>query len=289
MATRPEPAPLPAFADADFEHLGEDQLDELEMALASIQKPLLSVAAPARLDPRRSDTLPVLLASRVNKHRRWDVQPQLNMIVAISDLVTGDVAFHFPFVSGKPVMPSGRSRFGPEPAEPWESAAFPKVSLLELPLGKAREGARLLATTALYFDWKSPTVRTAISGEPRAYPAEPATAAAWLMPNPTGDLAAPPSSAPASMVVQRSDRGVLVAIGRVNGPAGSRALPVTLLMLRRDDFTAHKQRIVLVPDAAGGASFAINLSMALNAGRPAQEMFYLIAGPEVIGPFAPDG
>lgn len=289
MATRPEPAPLPQFADADFERLSEDDLEALELKLGMVRKPVLLVAAPARIDPTRRDTLPVILASRVDKHRRWDVQPNLNMIVAISDLATGDVAFHFPFVAGKPVMPSGRSRFGPEPAQPWDSAAFPKVSLLQLPLGKAGEGARMLATTALYFDWKSPTVRTAVAGEPRPYPAEPATRADWLMVEPTGDLAAPPSPAGASMAVRRSDRGVLVAIGRLNGPVGSRALPVTLLMLRRDDFTAHKQRIVLVPDAKGAASFAVNLSMALKAGGPHEEKFYLIAGPDVIGPFGISG
>ena len=153
-----QPAPLPSFADADFERLGDARLLELQRGLALEDGENFSVFAPKQLDVAGRSELPVVLASLITTHRAWDVQSSLNLLVSVTDLATGRTSFHFPLAANKPVLEEGRARYGPEPEQPWENSVTPRVLLLPLPLGDAAAGGRVLVTRAIYFDWATPPV-----------------------------------------------------------------------------------------------------------------------------------
>ena len=143
----PEPEPQPPLSDGDFERLNETALHAMRDHIAMGLSPLFSVQAPSHIDLARYSTVPVVLMRRIDEHRLWDVEPQLNVLLAITDLTTDRVSFEFPYAVDKPILPSGRSRFGKPPAPPY-NASFAFVDLRILHPDFSVPGGRGQAITA---------------------------------------------------------------------------------------------------------------------------------------------
>lgn len=112
------------------------------------------------------------------------------------------------------------------------------------------------------------------------------TEAPWLRVEPTADPGLEPGAA-AAMRLYRLENGVQVASGRLVAARGQPSAAATLLMVRKDDSSAHTQRFVVPVDAHGTAMFQINLDMALGARKRPPERIYLFTGSDVLGPFNP--
>ncbi|HEY1931752.1 MAG TPA: hypothetical protein VGG99_07065 [Acetobacteraceae bacterium] len=258
----------------------------------------LACAAPTEADLTRNSTLPLLIVRYSNGMREWLVDSDTNMLVAATDLDTGNVRCIRPLDRDKRMRERGLSASGPMP-DAFEAATtglgIEQINLLGF--GFTTETTRL-ALSAIDFDVRSNVVTVNVAGQERPPRAAPlADATPFVQPQP---FDGPTDVASAALMLPGEDAspGRSFALrGDVRVPAPSYApksrdgdgklLPVTLLFVQRDRRAVEMAQILVPVQASdgmleGGFTFDLWHAHAVPDGRT---QLYLVAGSEVAGPY----